>query len=52
MRTLVHGPQEAGWHSVTWQGKDRWGKTVGSGTYIFRIKAGSRVLSRKIVYLK
>ncbi|MHB2149696.1 S8 family serine peptidase [Calditrichota bacterium LG25] len=49
---LVQEEQEAGWHSAIWNGKNSHGSAVGSGTYIFRISAGQKVVSRKIVFLK
>ncbi len=52
VRTLVDQSQKAGWHTVSWNGKNKFGKTVSSGTYIFRIRAGKEVISRKIIFLK
>ncbi len=50
--TLVQGWQEPGWHAITWDGLNRLGKMVSSGTYIVRIKALGKIISRKIVLLK
>jgi hypothetical protein len=51
VRTLVDGSLGSGPQSATWDGTDRTGRTVGSGTYFFRLttaggfsEAGSMVL--------
>jgi regulation of enolase protein 1 (concanavalin A-like superfamily) len=36
---LVDGPQEAGYQSVVWKGTNGEGASVGSGVYIYRIRA-------------
>jgi hypothetical protein len=38
LRTLVHDRQTAGRHSMIWDGIDDHGRTVSSGTYIYRIR--------------
>jgi hypothetical protein len=52
VRTLVHGYQSAGTHSVVWDGKDAAGKEVAGGIYLYRLKAGDQVFTRKMVFLK
>ena len=37
VRTLVDRSLGAGPHSATWDGTDRTGRTVGSGTYFYRL---------------
>lgn len=49
---LADGEFPAGQHSVTWNSADRFGQTVASGIYLYRIKAGESVASRKMVLLK
>ncbi len=41
VRTLVNRSLGAGPHSVTWDGTDRTGRTVGSGTYFYRLTTAS-----------
>ena len=41
VRTLVDRGLGAGPHSVTWDGTDRTGRTVGSGTYFYRLTTAS-----------
>ena len=47
--TLVDENQEAGTWSATWDGRDASGRIVASGLYIYRLKAGSLVMSRKML---
>ncbi|MEZ5357583.1 MAG: T9SS type A sorting domain-containing protein [Candidatus Zixiibacteriota bacterium] len=49
---LVNGEYPAGQHSITWNSTDRFGDAVASGIYLYRIKAGDTVASRKMVLLK
>jgi hypothetical protein len=50
--TLIDGRMPAGRHEVFWQGVDRNGTTVATGTYFYRLTAGKRSLSRKMLLLK
>jgi len=50
--TLSNENQSAGYKSVLWDGRDRTGRQVSSGIYIYRLEAGDYVKSRKMVFLK
>ena len=50
--TLHSGVLESGYHSMVWNGTDRFGKSVGSGVYIYRIVSGNRALTGKMMMLK
>jgi len=50
--TLVKHRQPAGRYSVTWNGRDRLGNAVGSGIYIYQVRAGEYVKSRKMVLVR
>ena len=39
VRALTVGGQQAGKHSITWDGKDTGGRALGAGTYTFEVKA-------------
>jgi len=52
VRTLVEEVREAGSYSVFWDGTDRAGRNVSSGVYLYRMKAGDFVQTRKMVLLK
>lgn len=45
--TLVSGELPAGEHRATWHGRDRDGRPVGSGVYLFELRAGGRRLVRR-----
>jgi hypothetical protein len=49
---LWRGDQRAGTHSVTWDGRDRDGRIVSSGVYIYRIDAADVTKSAKMMFLK
>lgn len=49
---LVDEHKEAGYHQVYWQGHDRFGRSLASGIYIYRLKTSQYSRSRKLVLLK
>jgi hypothetical protein len=58
VRTIVDQPQEAGYYSVQWDGKNNYGVSVSSGIYVYRIsavrdgQAGSFITSKKMNLIK
>jgi hypothetical protein len=52
VRILVDGMLEANAHSVVWDGRDDRGQRLGSGVYFYRLHAGDRTLSRKLVLVE
>jgi FlgD Ig-like domain len=52
VRTLLNESRDFGTHSVTWDGRDDAGSTVGSGVYFYRLTAGKYSESKKMVMLK
>ncbi len=52
VRTLLDESRDYGTHSVTWDGRDDAGSTVGSGVYFYRLSAGKYSESKKMVMLK
>lgn len=52
VRTLASGQVPAGPHSVKWDGRDNSGNKVSSGIYIYRLQAGNKDLTRKLVVLR
>ncbi|MRR08858.1 T9SS type A sorting domain-containing protein [bacterium] len=52
VRTLVDGPQERGRHTVQWDGRDERGAAVGAGMYCYRIEAGGRSDTRRMVVVR
>jgi hypothetical protein len=52
VRTLINDRKPAGYYSTVWDGKDRFGRSVPSGTYIYRINAGEYTKAFKMVLTK
>ncbi len=52
VRTLVEGRQPAGVHKVIWDGKNEKGETVASGVYLYSIRAGTYIETKKMTLLK
>ena len=50
--TLAHGHREAGEYTLRWDGRDDDGKELASGVYLYRLQAGSRVETRKLLLLR
>ena len=50
--TLVDGPQPAGWHAVSWDGRTDSGLEAASGVYFYRLKSGDLQRSRKLLLLR
>jgi hypothetical protein len=50
--TLVNGELEAGVHAYNWNGMDSNGKAIATGTYIYRMTAGTFVETKKMMFLK
>jgi len=52
VRTLVDGRQDAGHHSVMWDGTDQRGRGVASGAYYYRLQADGFDQTQKMLLLK
>jgi flagellar hook capping protein FlgD len=44
--------QQTGWHEVVWDGRDMNGKIVSTGVYIYSLRAGDFVDTKKMVFMK
>ncbi|MFH1680775.1 MAG: T9SS type A sorting domain-containing protein [Candidatus Eisenbacteria bacterium] len=51
VRTLSVGG-ELGWGSVFWNGRDEAGRSLPSGVYFVRLRAGEEDITRKVVFLR
>jgi len=49
LATIFRGVETTGVKRYTWEGKDAEGHPLPSGVYVYRLRAGKRVLSRKMV---
>jgi beta-glucosidase len=50
--TLVDSPHAPGTYSVQWDGRDRLGRTVASGPYLYRMIAGQFDRTKRLLFLK
>jgi len=52
VRTLVNDRQNAGAHTVVWDGRDESGQQVVSGIYLYQLKAGREKETRRMVLMR
>jgi hypothetical protein len=52
VKTLIDGSAQSGPNKVVWNGTDNQGRPVPSGTYTYRLTAGSTVLTKTMVLMK
>ncbi len=52
IRTLINGYQPAGTHSVKWNGQDQSGNAVVSGVYLYQMRVGNFMETRKMLLLR
>jgi hypothetical protein len=52
VRKLVRAEQQAGYYQVSWEGRDKEGRSVGSGVYLVRLIAGSYEQTRRLLLLR
>jgi hypothetical protein len=52
VRTLVDAKEDAGYKSVTWNGRNDRGVRVGAGVYLYRMEAGSFTATKKMVVVR
>ena len=52
VRILTSEYYPAGKHSVIWNATDDSGRTVSSGTYLYRVMTDSHVITRKMLFIR
>lgn len=52
VKTLVNSPQQVGHYKVIWNGNDDANNRLASGVYMYQLKAGNVMLSKKMVLVK
>ncbi len=52
VRTLASHPFSAGYKTLSWDGRDNRGGSVASGIYFYKLKAGTKTLTRKMALIR
>ncbi len=52
VRTLVSGQMEKGNHIAKWDSRDKDGRQVASGVYVYRLRNNGQIIGKKMVLLK
>ena len=52
MATLVSGWRDAGGYVLNWDGRDNNGMELASGVYLYQLRAGRQVESRRLLLLR
>ena len=52
VKELVNQTFEPGKYKSVWEGKNTAGKTVASGVYLYRLEAGGKCITHKMLMLK
>ncbi|HDY89848.1 MAG TPA: T9SS type A sorting domain-containing protein [bacterium] len=52
VRTLVNEPQIMGSYAVRWDGRDDRGQKLSSGLYIYRLRSGNNISTRKMMFIE
>jgi len=52
IKTLINQEMRSGQHVVRWNGTNQVGTKVGTGMYIYQLKTNSRVLNRRMTFVK
>ena len=52
VKTLVQDNQSAGFKTIRWDGKNQKDENVAAGMYVYQIKSGLNVLSKKMILLR
>jgi len=52
VKTLINGVENAGSHSVLWDGTDNFGSKVSSGIYIYSIRYNDKLMTKRMMLVK
>jgi len=52
LRTLVNASQGAGYYEVSWLGTDHHARPVGSGVYLYLLRAGDKAAQKRMILVK
>jgi flagellar hook assembly protein FlgD len=49
---MVNGIETRGTHTARWDGKNDRGESVSSGIYLYQLRTGTSIMSRKMLLIK
>ena len=52
IKTLVNSTMSAGYHTINWSATDDNGVKVSSGIYIYQLRCGNEVFTKKMIFAK
>ncbi|TDI98751.1 MAG: T9SS type A sorting domain-containing protein, partial [Caldithrix sp.] len=52
VKSLVNEKLEAGFHEITWNGRNNSGRRVSSGVYYYQIRSGEFKETKKMILMK
>ena len=52
VKTLINQIQDAGYKSVIWDATNNYGKPVSAGIYLYQIRTGEYISTKKMILLK
>ncbi|OQA65258.1 MAG: flagellar basal body rod modification protein [Candidatus Diapherotrites archaeon ADurb.Bin253] len=52
VKTLINELKSSGMYNVLWDGRDNSGHSVSSGIYLYVLKSGDKIQTRKMLFLK
>ncbi len=52
IKTLIQQKYQAGSYNVNWNGTDRYNNSVASGVYIYQLRAGGSLMSKKMILVR
>jgi hypothetical protein len=52
IRTLASGSFDAGFYTISWDGRDESGESLSSGMYFYSLRVGDKNLTKKMILLK
>ncbi len=52
VKTLVNNVMNAGYHVIDWNATDKNGAKVSSGVYIYQLRCGNKVFTKKMIFAK
>jgi len=52
VKVLTSEYYPAGEHNIIWNATDDYGRTVSSGTYLYRVMTDSHVITRKMLFMR